>query len=158
MLPEPSLVLAAMVDMLVNILIFLLNFFGTDPISIVPTDDLALAASSATEKMEFAVSVVLTRREIQVDGTTVLQLGEADGRPTVPAHDGQLIAPLAAVLTDKAHTARAAADAEGVAFTGEVLLQCDKRVPFSVVREVMYTASQAGFLDFRMVVVSTGEP
>ena len=41
-------------------------------------------------------------------------------------------------------------------FKGDVLLQCDKRIPFSVIRDVMFTAGQAQFGNFRFVVIKGG--
>jgi biopolymer transport protein ExbD len=60
------------------------------------------------------------------------------------------------MMLAKAETAKdlgAKTGSEDFEFKGEVLLQVDKRMPFSVVREVMFTAGQAQFGNFRFVVI-----
>ena len=55
----------------------------------------------------------------------------------------------------KAEAAKAIGEASGSSeheFKGRILLQCDKGLPFSVIREVMYTAGQAQFGEFKFVV------
>ena len=44
---------------------------------------------------------------------------------------------------------------EDAQFKGQILLQCDRTLPFSLIREVMYTAGQAQFGEFRFVVIKT---
>ena len=110
-----------------------------------------------------AVNVVVSRKEIVVDGEWVLDLSQdldENGSTvlTIPEEEkrGQLISKLFDLLLEKAETAkdiggRAGSDEFG--FKGEILLQCDKRLPFSVIREVMFTAGQAQFGNFRFVVI-----
>jgi biopolymer transport protein ExbD len=62
------------------------------------------------------------------------------------------------VLSDKAqelkdiHSQTGLAEAE---FKGQILLQCDRKLPFTVIREIMYTAGQAQFSEFKFVVIKT---
>jgi len=58
-------------------------------------------------------------------------------------------------LLEKAEAAKALGEQTGSSehqFKGEILLQVDKEMPFSVVRTVMYTAGQAQFGKFKFVV------
>jgi len=76
----------------------------------------------------------------------------------VPAEEkrGQLISKLYDRLLEKAETAKdlgGRTGSDAFDFKGEILLQCDKRLPFSVIREVMFTAGQAQFGNFRFVVI-----
>jgi len=48
-------------------------------------------------------------------------------------------------------------DADVVPFKGRLLLQCDREIPFSLLREVMYTAGQAQFGEFKFVVYKEGD-
>jgi len=72
---------------------------------------------------------------------------------------GTMISPLYDTLQEKADDAKAlAARNPNQPFKGRLLLQCDKDIPFSLLREVMYTAGQAQFGEFKFVVFkSEGE-
>lgn len=161
--------ITSLMDMFTIILVFLLKSFSTEDISVTPSSDLALPSSTTTQPAKLAVSVVVTRSQIVVDGVTLLPLTTAAdptnplvSRVSIPpeAQQGQLIPLLQERLQQKADAAKAIATASAQKdheFRGEVLLQCDKSLPFSVVRDVMYTAGQAQFADFRFVVYRSAE-
>ncbi len=98
-----------------------------------------------------------------VDGEEVLSLERVMNDQgievtAVPSDEkrGQLISLLYERLLEKAETAKDLAmrtGSEEFEFKGEILLQCDKRLPFSVIREVMFTAVQAQFGNFRFIVI-----
>ena len=80
---------------------------------------------------------------------------------SIPADEkqGQMIQKLYEKLLTKAETAKTQAQRtqrEDLEFKGEILLQCDSTLPFSLIREVMYTAGQAQFSNFRFVVIKGG--
>jgi len=162
-----GLTITSLMDMMTIILVFLLKSYGTDDISVAPSDDLQIPLSSALAKPKLAVNVVVSRRDIVVDGVRVLLLTRVTDEKTgeeiiaVPADEkkGQMISRLYDRLLEKAETAKdlGARGTEEHEFKGEILLQCDRRLPFSVVREVMYTAGQAQFGQFRFVVIKSSE-
>lgn len=164
--PTASLSLTSMMDVLTILLVFLLKSFATGDVAVAPSDDLQVPVSTATERPRLAVNVVLTQDEVVVDGERVLGLTRVVDDAgavvlSVPDADkrGHLIPALYERLVEKADHAKAlAARAEGddFDFRGEMLLQCDRRVPFAVLREVMFTAGQAEFGTFRFVVIQTG--
>ncbi len=156
-----------MMDMMTIILVFLLKSYQTDDVSVAASDDLQIPLSSAERAPKLAVNVVVSRKDIVVDGEWVLDLEQAVNEETgseevlVPGEEkrGQLVSKLYDVLLEKAETAKdlgSRAGADEFDFKGEVLLQVDKRMPFSVVREVMFTAGQAQFGNFRFVVIKGG--
>ena len=68
---------------------------------------------------------------------------------------GPVITKLYDRLLEKAEAAKALGEQSGNKeheFKGEILLQVDREIPFSVVRSVMYTAGQARFGQFMFVV------
>ncbi len=165
---EGTLSITSMMDMMTIILVFLLKSYSTEDISVTPSEDLQIPVSSALKPPKLAVNVVVSRKEILVDSVPVLRLERvADsetGEETVQVPDdsktGQLIDTLYDRLQEKAETAKdlgSRAGSSDLDFKGQVLLQCDRRLPFSVVREVMYTAGQAQFGEFRFVVIKGGE-
>jgi biopolymer transport protein ExbD len=164
---KAGLEITSMMDMMTIILCFLLKSYSTDDISIAASEDLELPSSSALTKPELAVNVVVDKRGITVDGVDVLPLTRVSDPDTgkdriaVPEEQlkGQMITLLYDRLLEKAEQSKAMAEATGgikeFGFKGRILLQCDKTLPFEVVRQVMYTAGQAQFGEFRFVVYMT---
>jgi biopolymer transport protein ExbD len=161
---EGALSITSMMDMMTIILVFLLKSYQTEDVSVAPSDDLQIPISSAQKSPKLAVNVVVSRKDIVVDGAWVLDLDRSISSETgaeeivVPDEEkrGQLISKLYDLMLEKAETAKdlgARTGSEDFEFKGEVLLQVDKRMPFSVVREVMFTAGQAQFGNFRFVVI-----
>ncbi|MBX2800301.1 MAG: biopolymer transporter ExbD [Myxococcales bacterium] len=165
--PDAGLTITSMMDMMTIILVFLLKSYQTDDVSVAPSEDLQIPLSSAEKTPKLAVNVVVSRKDIVVDGVFVLDIERGISDDTgeeelsIPADEkrGQLISKLFDVLLEKAQTAKdigARAGTDEMDFKGEILLQVDKRMPFSVVREVMFTAGQAQFGNFRFVVIKGG--
>jgi len=155
-----------MMDMMTIILVFLLKSYSTDDISVAASDDLILPVSTTRVTPQLAVNLVVTKSLVVVDGVEVLRLTEEadEDNPgelltAVPGDEkkGQLITRLYDRLLEKAEDAKQLAEmtqSDEHEFKGRILLQCDKSLPFSVIREVMYTAGQAQFSEFRFVVYS----
>lgn len=161
---DTSLNINSMMDMMTIILVFLLKSYSTSDISVAPSDNLQLPLSSAQKAPEMAVNLVVAQDQLVVDGVPVLALSKApdEDNPgqelTVVPEDekrGQVITKLYDRLLEKAESAKALGERSGSSeheFKGRILMQVDKNMPFSVVREVMYTAGQAQFGEFRFVV------
>lgn len=160
---EGALSITSMMDMMTIILVFLLKNYSNEDISVAPSDDLMIPISSAMKAPKLAVNVIVSRKDIVVDGEPVLNLDQevddnGDVVIIVPEEEkrGQLITKLYDRLLEKAETAKDLGGRTGNAdfeFKGEILLQCDKRLPFALVREVMFSAGQAQFSNFRFVVI-----
>ena len=157
--------ITSMMDMMTIILVFLLKSYSTSDISVKPDENLKLPVSTSQKAPELAVNLVVSQRNLVVDGVHVLNLerkAEGDGSVVVPEDElkGQLISSLHDRLLEKAEAAKSLGEQTGkddFEFKGEILMQIHKDMPFSVVRQVMYTAGQAQFGKFRFVVYKTGE-
>lgn len=159
---DAGLSITSMMDMMTIILVFLLKSYSTEDISVAASEDLQIPVSTAEKAPKLAVNVVVSRKDIVVDGEWVIDLSQdvdetGESKITVPEEEkrGQLISKLYDRLLEKAETAKDLGGRAGdeFDFKGEILLQVDKRMPFSVVREVMFTAGQAQFGNFRFVVI-----
>jgi biopolymer transport protein ExbD len=148
-------------DMMTIILVFLLKSYSTSDISVKPDENLKLPVSTSQKAPELAVNLVVSQRNVVVDGVHVLNLDhktdDGDSTVVIPEDElkGQLISSLHDRLLEKAEAAKSLGEQTGNAefeFKGEVLMQIHKDMPFSVVRQVMYTAGQAQFGKFRFVV------
>ncbi|HHO53558.1 MAG TPA: hypothetical protein ENK18_22475 [Deltaproteobacteria bacterium] len=164
---DAGLTITSMMDMMTIILVFLLKSYQTDDVSVAASEDLQIPISSAEKAPKLAVNVIVSRKDVVVDGTFVLDIERGINEETgeeelsIPADEkrGQLISKLYDVLLEKAQTSKeigAKAGSDELDFKGEILLQVDKRMPFSVVREVMFTSGQAQFSNFRFVVIKGG--
>jgi biopolymer transport protein ExbD len=157
--------ITSMMDMFTIILVFLLKSYSTEDISVAASAEMQLPLSTSAVKPKLAVNVVVSKVGVIVDGVPLMALtkkADETGREWIAVPDeekkGQMITRLYDRLLEKAEQAKRIAEAtasEEHAFKGEILMQCDKELPFSVIREVMYTAGQAQFSNFRFVVYST---
>jgi biopolymer transport protein ExbD len=151
---EASLNITSLMDIMTIILVFLLKSYSTEDIQIAPSDDLRLPNSSASKPPSLAVNTVVSKIAIIVDGVKIVDV--SDGAVGDEFKRGTLIAPLFDILKEKADEAKALAERNPAnKFQGRLLLQCDREVPFSLVREVMYTAGQSQFAEFKFVVYKT---
>lgn len=148
--PPGELMLAAMVDMMINLLIFLLTLYGTDPIEVRGSVDLQLASSQSHDPVKYAVAVVVSLKAVEIDGAPVLMLREVDGALRLP--EGSAFEAFAAALVGKRDAAVAAAAAKGVEAVPDMSIQCDRRVPWEVLGPLLTQAGDAGFGQFRFVV------
>jgi biopolymer transport protein ExbD len=161
---EAGLNITSMMDMMTIILVFLLKSYSTSDVSVAPSEDLELPVSTVQKQVEVAVNLVVSKKNIVVDGVPVLNLekvpdednpGQSKLQVPEDQRNGQLIEALLDELSKKADTAKNIGQQSGSeehAFKGRLLIQCDKKLPFEVLRQVMYTAGQAQFSEFKFVV------
>lgn len=128
--------LTSLVDMMVILLVFLLQTFSVQGQLVTPSRNLRLPPSSATAPAEPMRTVTVTTGGLGVDGRQVATLAAIAAEP-----DSLLIAPLAVALRD----------APGGA--GPVTVQCDRRLDFALLKRVLYTCNQAGYVGLSLLVL-----
>jgi len=153
-----------MMDMMTIILCFLLKSYQTTDVTIESSADLRIPTSSALTPIKKVVQLVVTKRQILVEGEPITALEQRPNESGqmvsfVPDSDkkGQLIDELYNRLLEAAEQAKEIgvtfSGIEDAQFKGQIMLQCDHSLPFSLIREVMYTAGQAQFGEFKFVVI-----
>ena len=159
-----------MMDMMTIILVFLLKSYQTDDVSVAPFRRPPDPAVQRRRRRRSSRSTWWSPGRTSSSTASGSSIVDAAASPTrrarrsspIPADEkrGQLVSKLYDVLLEKAETAKdlgaRVPDRTSFDFKGEILLQVDKRMPFSVVREVMFTAGQAQFGNFRFVVIKGG--
>lgn len=150
----PMLTLTSMTDMFMMILVFLLNFL--DPDAATPRD-VELPSSVETREVGRGATLTVGRGDVRVGDRRVLALDDSAGAPAVPpgvARTGRRIDALHEALVDALPV-----DSGGQLEASDPILivACDRRVPFSVLGDILYTAGQAGFGQFNFVVISDPE-
>jgi biopolymer transport protein ExbD len=131
--------LTSLVDVMAIILVFLIKTFSTEGNIITPSSDLELPISTSTKKPTPQWSIEIARDAVMSEGTFVASTGAYAKR------DSLLIPELLKWLENK----RRLRDDT----TSQALIQCDKEVPYAVVKKVMYTCSKAKFTDFSILVI-----
>jgi biopolymer transport protein ExbD len=131
--------LTSLVDVMAIILVFLIKSFSTEGNIITPSSDLELPISTSMKKPEARWNIEISRTSVMSDGTLIASTG------AYAKKDSLLIPELLTWLKD---TRRLRGDT-----TSQTLIQCDREVPYSIVKKVMYTCSKAQFTDFSVLVI-----
>ena len=131
--------LTSLIDVMTILLVFLMVHFSVDGNLITPSADLELPASSAEATPE-------TVTTLEITSTAVLSNGEPIVAISSFINGDSLTIPQ---ITDwlERHTSIR---------SGEIMLQADRRTPFSIMKRVMYTCSRAGYDDFTILVRQEG--
>ena len=133
-----------MVDMFTLVLLFLLFFY--DP-TYQGDVGVALPSSTVVRAVEKGPKVLVTPEGVVVSGQTVLTVSAGDFGGS-PARDGTAVVPLVDALGQLRSSSSTASTEEPV-----LLVECDKRVGWNVLRAVLESAARAGFPKYRFVVV-----
>ena len=163
-----GLQLTSMMDVLVIIVIFLLKSYSLSLMQVPQEDKLELPKSKSTEVFGEGVVLQIAQDKIMIDNNPIVQFKgdykekkfELPDEATDPQQAGHGILPIFEVLNKKREefeliASRAVGpdpNAAGKKWTGDLLVQADKEVPYELIRKVMYTAGMAGYKNFRLTV------
>jgi biopolymer transport protein ExbD len=143
-----SLNLTAMVDMFTILVVFLLaNFSATGEILFM-TKDIQLPKAQATAEILRAPVISVSAATISFEGERVYDTEEA------ARSDISTLSDITYQLQEMRKTEEILRP--GQQFKGTIVLQCDEKIEFSVIRKVMYAAAAAGYVDINYAVISKG--
>jgi biopolymer transport protein ExbD len=131
--------LTSLVDVMAIILVFLIKTFSTEGNIITPSSDLELPVSTSAKQPSPRWSIEIARDHILSDGSLIASSKGYE------KSDSLFIPELHRWLVNKR---RLRSDT-----TSKALIQCDRDVPYAVVKKVMYTCSRANFVDFSVLVI-----
>ncbi len=146
--------LVPMMDMMTVLLVFLVKNFMTDPQSIQINESLRPPESSATVEMGPATTITITAEEILVESKVVVRLADI----TLAGSKEVAIPKLFDELQNEVSKREALADRGGPPFDGKMLLVAHQSTPYSLITSVLYTAGEAKFSSYRLVVMKREEP
>jgi biopolymer transport protein ExbD len=150
---EGGLILTSLLDVFVLLVFFLLKSYSAEGTILTLPADLALPVSTSLTTPKVAVQVMLTESSLQVDGVTL----PVDPRE-VEASNEMLIPPLLDHLKVLAAQYQAIAEQnQTVTFTGDLILAGDRNIPFRLLKKILYTAGQAGFINQSLAVYQKGD-
>ena len=139
---EVGINLTALLDVLTNLLFFLMFGFAAQQISIDVEGGVRLPDTSAQVAPKRDINVSVGRSTIKVDDKQVAVV--RNGEIEAPLDAQGRIGPLYQVLSSLHANTSARTD-------GDVLLVlCDKDVPYATLRKVLMTAAEAGFAKYRL--------
>ena len=150
------LAITSLMDILTVLLLFLIKNYSTTPVNITMSDDLTLPDSTAQLAPEDAVPIAITARQILVNDQAVatIQNGRVEAVHKDGGEEGYLIRPVRDALAEEAEAQRRIASFNVAQdFTGTALLIAHRETSFRVISEVLYSAGQAEFSQFRFTVI-----
>lgn len=125
-------------------------------------DDLFPPRSSSTARCGQSVQVVVTQKGIVVEGESVAAVkgGSVDATTKRDGASGYHIDPLAAQLDRHATRLKKIEKMTGgkMQFAGQLQLIIDRRTPYRLVSEVLYTAGQVGFHQTQLLTLAKHQP
>lgn len=138
--------LTALLDILTNLLFFLMVGFMSSKSAMELDGGLTLATSTSQLEAKKAVQVTVARKELRVEKEVVAQL--RDGKIVAAKSQDGKIEP----LLQRLQVVRQDKNVQGP--EADVLfVLCDKDTPYALLRRVMMTAAEAGYPKFRMAVL-----
>lgn len=141
--------LTALLDVLTNLLFFLMFSFAAQQVSMEVQGGVVLPHSTAEEAPKQAINVSVGQRELRVEGAMLapIQNGQIPNTPPGASRIEVLYQRLVALREERIQQARAAGEPEFL------FVLCDKDAPYSLLRLVLKTGAEAGFPKFRMAVL-----
>jgi len=155
----------SMLDLMTIILVFLIKSWQSDTITLSP--DVRPPASTITEKPSEALRIFITHERVLLDDKEVARMQNGDIAPGDLDQGGYLIGGLSQAMRERAEQFLKIEAAGGAKFEGRYAIVADRKVPWSVLKKIMFTAGQTtavtedgeerSFGDVRLVTKKTGE-
>lgn len=148
----------SLMDILTIMLVFLLKSYATDPVNITPGPDLDIPKSTSLLQPAATVTVTVAKSSIVVDNepVTVVKDGKVEASQKRGGEDAYFIIPLNKALVEAVEKKRRLeAINPTIKFDGICTIVMDKESPYRLLTEVMYTAGQAEFSNFKFAAIST---
>jgi len=148
-LTETTLSLTSMMDMFTIILLFLLVNYSAEGIVVTDPKKLSLPLSTSQKTPIRKLDIQITVEDIIVEGVKVMNTKDA-----MESQDYS-IKPLLDSLNENTKKVEfIAKNNPSFKFTGEVMIQGDKGIPFILLEKIMYTCGQAGYGGISLAVIS----
>jgi biopolymer transport protein ExbD len=146
----------SLLDVLSVILVFLMKSYSTSSVQVKPSADLQVPFTHSVEQVEESTAITITRKDVMVDDAPVVTLSDGKVAESDRSEAGFLIDPLFSRLKDEvAKLKKIEAKNSSAKFKGVCTIIADRYVPFPVIAQVMYTAGQAEYGDFKFALIKS---
>ena len=162
-LAEPETIrelnITPMMDMMTIILVFLLKNFSGSTSLLTLDENLQVPPSNTRLQAKEAVPVMITRKVILVEGQPVAPINNGKVDPSLKPNgeNGYAIQPIIDVLTKISNRERKVAELSQGKFESELMVVADKSTPYRLLTEVLYSCGQAGYSNYRLIVLRPTE-
>jgi biopolymer transport protein ExbD len=148
-----------MMDMMTILLVFLLKQFSVQASAMATSEGLTLPNSITEKTSPVAVNITVTQNAVLVEGDAIapVRAGAVDPSVKRDGANGYYITPLVDVLTKHATRLKKIGTLGGTAFDNTAMVMVDKSTPYRLLSEVLYSAGQAEFRNYRLVVIKKGD-
>jgi biopolymer transport protein ExbD len=149
-----------MMDMMTILLVFLLKQFSIQASAMAMSEGLQLPASSVEKTSPVAVNITITQHAVLVEGDAVAAVkadGTVDSSVKRDGANGYYITPLVDTLTKHANRLKKISALGGSTFDNTAMVMVDKGTPYRLLAEVLYSAGQAEFRNYRLVVIKKAQ-
>ncbi|MDF1551867.1 MAG: biopolymer transporter ExbD [Deferrisomatales bacterium] len=145
---EMVLNITSMIDVFTILLVFLLKSYSSEGHLVNIAKEIRLPVSTAEQVIHPAVNVAFNGASVFLEGGLLID----DVAPYLAAEE-MLIEPLYEALRGLAARSKEIAEVNpAVVFTGEIVLQGDREIPFRLLKKVIYTAGQAEYVNQSLAV------
>jgi biopolymer transport protein ExbD len=147
-----------MMDMMTILLVFLIKQFSVQQLSLDAAAGLKLPASTSRQAPQPAVNITITQTAIVIEGDAVVRVknGVVDAAWKSQGAGGYAITPVVNALSKhRARLTKLARLSSGT-FDGIAVVMADRRTPYRLLAEVLYSAGQAEFNNYRLVALQAG--
>jgi biopolymer transport protein ExbD len=158
-LAEPEVIkdlnITPMMDMMTIILVFLLKSFSSTTSNITFDQNLQVPRSFSELKPKMAVTVTVTKKVLLVEGDAVAPINNGRVDPAVKrdGENGYYVSPLVEILEKHAKRERRVAELTGQKFEAQLMIVADQTTPYRMLTEVIYSCGQAGYANYRLLVL-----
>jgi biopolymer transport protein ExbD len=148
-----------MMDMMTIILVFLLKSVTSTAVATVQDANLTLAPSHTRMAAKQAIQVTISKRVVLIEGEAVAPInnGRIDPALKRDGENGYYISPLVATLQKLSSRERKVAELTSGKFENELMIVADRNTPYRLLTEVLYSCGQAGYQNYRLLVLKFGE-
>ena len=153
---DDELNIVALMDAFTIILVFLIKSYASDPTAISQDKDLSIPGSTTELNVVEAVPVVITQNAVLVADKAVVRIID---KGIDPAERQGMVVPrlIEAMKVEADRQKKIGALNSKVKFEGLMLLIADKGTEYHTVMEVLYSAGQAEFANFKFAAVKLNE-
>jgi biopolymer transport protein ExbD len=146
--------ITALLDMFTIILIFLIINYSAVSYELKTSGFLEFPKSYSQKKPVAILNVVVDKYNIIVDGVVVAKHNSGVIEAGAVDDGGYRITPLYEALLKYSDRMKYIASVnKKIQSEGKIILQMDKDIPFSLLRQIMYTAGQAEYNDFKFIAI-----
>ena len=113
--------------------------------------------STTQLKPKEAISLTVTKKVILVEGDGIAPIngGKVDPAVKRDGENGYYITPLVDILEKHARKEKKVAELTGVPWDAQLMVVADQTTPYRLLTEVLYSCGQAGYANYRLLVLKS---